>query len=196
MQENCRKILEGIEAREQSKARDAAFDEKVARIQENCTAATILVVTRNLSHEEKLKLEKLAREIYAEDGDEQFDVKQSKYEIAAATQTDAGTALSLSNLQFDEQGREFLQGFYAEARSHEGVFQYYKSIVASLCSAISLGEDKPKDGQDISSEEEAQQMTQVINEYPRFSLCSGSKEIYRCILGSFEKRNFYYWLLT
>ena len=134
MPDYCKKLLEALEAREKSTDRNPDLDERMTHIKENCVAAAILAVTRSLPYEDKRKLLKLAEEIYAEWQQElgEVDQQETAYEISSGTQNDTNRVVTLSNLDFDAKSRQFLSQFYDEAK-HEGVVQYYKSLVASLC---------------------------------------------------------------
>ena len=133
----------------------------MTRIKEYCIATTILVVTRNLPREEKRRLFKLAGEIFAEEHDELGELEQSPYEILAATQSDASKVLILSNMKFDEGSKEFFERLYLEARSHEGIFQYYKGLVASLCAFVPGSVDSQPE-QEISGV--SHPAVQILNE--------------------------------
>jgi len=165
VQEHCRKILDGIELREnRKKQRDESLDDKIDKIKQNCIAAVILVITRNLPREEKRCLLKLAEDIYSEWHEEEYIEKDT------ATPTDilngeASKLMTLTNLEFDEARREFLERFYLEAKSHEGIFQYYKGLVSNLYNLCECSSDSMSsiDNKDIKDSNDPR--VQMLNEY-------------------------------
>lgn len=131
----CKKLLEAYEARQVAKQRNNALDESMQRTKENCVAATILIITRNLSKEDKRKLLKLREEIYAEWQQQlgAVDQKEAQSEPISGKENDANRVVTLSNIEFDEKSRSFLSLFYEEAKQHEGLIQFYKNLISSLC---------------------------------------------------------------
>ncbi len=78
-----------------------------------------------------------------------MDQQETAYEAVAGTQNDTNRVVTLSNLDFDSKNRQFLAQFYEDAK-HDGVLQYYKTLVSSLCKLYSklveLGLTKENEG--------------------------------------------------
>jgi len=117
--------------RDKLKEKDRDMDDHVQRIKEKGVAAVILAETRNLDKGVKSKLRKLAEEIYSEWRDELDEVERYKSSLGIA-QNDITRVVTLSVLEFDEKGRQFLRQFYEEGKS-EGISAYYKHFVVGLC---------------------------------------------------------------
>ena len=126
--EYCKKVLEVVNNKEIAKAikKIKGGDDKINKLKENCMVIILIIITKNLIREEKLKLLKLANEIYNEDNN---SVNNSNINI----HKNSDEMLDISNMQFSDQTRLFLSKLYSESRAYNGISNYYRVLISSLC---------------------------------------------------------------
>jgi len=150
--DNCKKLLESIEALEKNKAKNNDLDIMKA----NLVSAVILVSTKSLTKDVKRKLMKIAEEIYGED--------TPTAETEAKTQNSASPykekpedssitnfkIISLRSIEYSKDSLKFMNSIYEEAK-HVGIFAYYANLVEVLCVSF-MKNIESKDNENYSQE--------------------------------------------